>query len=146
MSTVLRVSEATSLAVHAAVILAQAEGSPRTVVEMAEALGASQAHLAKVMQRLAHAGVVAATRGPHGGFLLERPPDEVTLLHLYETIEGPLTCTTCLLGKPACAGGQCALGNLMHALNEQVRDFFSTTTLADMIAEGVRILPSASNA
>ncbi|MHB1006294.1 MAG: RrF2 family transcriptional regulator [Chloroflexota bacterium] len=146
MSTVLKVTEATSLAVHAAVILAEAEGAPRTVAEMASILQSSQAHLAKVMQRLAHAGLATATRGPRGGFVLARPAEETTLLHLYETIEGPLCPSNCLLGKPACAGRHCVLGDLVQTLNQQVRDYLSRTTVADLVAAGVRVLTAASDA
>lgn len=140
MSTVVKVSEASSLALHAAVLLAESTQRPQTVGQMAAFLGASEAHLAKVMQRLARAGLVRASRGPAGGFVLARPADEVKLLEVFESIEGPLTASDCLLGKPVCVGQRCMLGGLLQSLSTQARDYFSSTTLAAMAAEGAGAL------
>ncbi len=81
MATTLRISEAATLALHATALI----GSSPTRLsahEMAERLNVSEAHLAKVLQRLAHAGLVRSVRGPHGGFMLARAGSEITLLEV----------------------------------------------------------------
>jgi Rrf2 family protein len=97
--------------------------------EMASALKVSVHHLSKVMQRLARAGLVDSVRGPHGGFKLARRASAITLLQIYEAIEGALpTKQECLLHKPACSG-KCILGGLMSKMSGEVRDYLARTTL-----------------
>ena len=132
MTNILRISEAASLGMHTAVLLA---GDPErlfTVGEVATLLGASEAHLSKVLQRLGHIGIVRSVRGPRGGFALVRPGGEVTLLEVYEAIEGPLPESACLLGRPVCQGSACVLGGLIASINQQVRGYLSQTTLAEL--------------
>ena len=77
-------------------------------------------------------GLVEATRGPKGGFRLAKPGSEISLLQVYEAIEGPLADTTCLLGEPICRGDKCILGGLLETVNRQVREYLASTTLADL--------------
>ncbi len=127
MATTLRISEAATLALHASALIGS---SPTRLAarEMAERLHVSEAHLAKVLQRLAHAGLLHSVRGPHGGFALAKPCREVTLLEVYEAVDGPLSDTSCLLGTPVC-GGHCLLGDLLEQVNRLVRERLSQTTL-----------------
>lgn len=129
---VLRISEAASLALHTIVMLAENVGSLLSTGHIASKLGVSEAHLAKVLQRLSKAGYVKSTRGPGGGFVLAKRLDEVRLLDIYELIEGPLEPTTCLLNKPVC-NGHCILGGLLGSLNRQVRERLSELTLSSLV-------------
>ncbi|MBN2211851.1 MAG: Rrf2 family transcriptional regulator, partial [Sedimentisphaerales bacterium] len=95
-------------------------------------LGASENHLAKIMQRLGKAELVSSTRGPSGGFRLNRPAAHITLMQIYEVIEGPFTPEFCLLKKPICQGQKCVLGGLISRINQEVRNYLTTTTLADL--------------
>ena len=96
MRTSLRVSEATSLALHAMALLTGDGSRPLSCHEMAEALQVSEAHLSKVLQRLGKQGFVSSLRGPKGGFRLARDPEDVSLLEIYEAIEGPVQFSNCL--------------------------------------------------
>jgi len=129
---VLRFSDAVSLAFHAMAYLARTPEGRRTVAQMAKTLRCSEAHLSKVMQRLHRAGLVRSTRGPKGGYSLERSADEVTLLIVYEVVEGPLETTECLFETPVCQSSACVLGNLLGSVNQQINDYLSRTTLSDL--------------
>lgn len=98
---------------------------------LAAGLRASGHHLAKVMQRLGKAGLVASQRGPLGGFSLGQPADEVYLLQIYEAIEGPLPRGGCLLSKPVCEETGCLLGDLVRKVHEQIHCYLAGTTLAE---------------
>ena len=132
MPTAIRVSDAASLAMHTMALLAQRKERAMTAREIAATLKASKAHLAKVLQRLAHAGLLRSERGPGGGFTLARPAKEVTLLQVYETIEGPLSSGTCLLHTRLCGGKNCILGGLLKQVNSQVRQYLAKTRLTDL--------------
>jgi Rrf2 family protein len=131
MANLLRISEATTLALHTMALLAR-DGEKRFTNELiAQRLNASGHHLAKVMQQLAKAGLVESQRGPLGGFRLSIPAEEVPLLQVFEVIEGPLAREGCLLREPVCPGNQCKLGNLVCKLQAQIHDCLATTTLAE---------------
>lgn len=131
MSGTFHISEAASLALHTAAILAGDPGRTRRTSELAEALGASEAHLAKVLQRLGRAGIVSARRGPGGGYVLARDPGDITLMQVFEAIEGPWRQPGCLLGRQACAG-PCIMGGLLAQVGRAAGDYFSGTRLSDI--------------
>jgi Rrf2 family protein len=131
MSTLLKFSEAASLALHATAIIAGWDGDQVSAGTIAGALGASQAHLSKVLMRLVRDGLVKGTPGPGGGFRLTKPPEDVTLRDVYEAIEGPLVTEGCLLGVPACGKKTCILAGLCERVGTEVSEKLSEFTLAD---------------
>jgi len=131
MPNLLRVSEAASLALHAMVFVAGESDGPVSTPQIAESLAVSEAHLSKVLQRLAQMGLVRSVRGPKGGFVLARPDSKITLLNVYEAIEGRLTVSRCLFAKPVC-NGHCILGGLLGEVNQRVRDHLAKTTLSQL--------------
>ena len=128
MGNLVRISEPASLSLHAAALLARRPDQRVSNQEIAAALRVSEHHLAKVMQRLAKIGIVTSTRGPRGGFELALPPDEITLLQLFEAVEGPLGDAECLLGQQVCDGGDCLVGELVHSVHRHVRHYLAETT------------------
>ena len=131
MAGILKVSEAASLAIHTMVLLVKEPEKIFTTREIAEILGASKNHLSKVLKNLEKVGFLKAVRGPKGGFSFAEGQEKLTLLEIYEVIEGPLTPVTCLLKKRICKGHKCIFGNLT-AINKEIIDYFSKTTLLDL--------------
>ena len=132
MANLLKVSEAASLALHSMVLIA--EKSPKLISAraMAERLNVSEAHLSKVLQRLGRDGLVRSIRGPGGGFTLLKKPEEVTLLDIYESIEGPLEASSCLFSKPVCGNKGWILGGLLDKVDTEVRSYLSGKKLSDL--------------
>ncbi|MBW2147405.1 MAG: Rrf2 family transcriptional regulator [Deltaproteobacteria bacterium] len=135
MSGVLKISEAASLALHAVVHLAANHCRLVSTGEMASMLQVSEAHLSKVLQRLAKQGLVRSIRGPKGGFMLSKTGERVTLLDVYESIDGPLEPSNCLLKTPICGGKKCVLGGLLDTVHRQVREYLAGTKLSQYIGE-----------
>jgi len=131
MSSMLRISEATALALHAVVYLAASE-SRRTTQAIADRLGASSAHLSKVLQRLASVGIVSGTRGPRGGFVLASNPEELRLLEVFEAVEGPFSPSNCLFPSPVCDRTTCIMGGLLARLNGEILKYLETTSIAEL--------------
>ena len=134
MSSVIRISEAASLGLHAMVLLANEPQKALSTHHIAERLGVSETHRSKVLQRLARAGRVVSVRGPGGGFTLAEKNGDTTLLEVYEAIDGPLSDSTCLLGTPVCRGERCILGGLLEATNREVREYLESSTLSELCA------------
>lgn len=134
MSNILRISEAASLGLHAAVLLAAADGETISLAKINRILDVSEAHLSKVLQRLVKAGLVSSVRGPIGGFSLAKPAKEISLLDIYQAIDGPMAASECLLGKPVCTGKKCILGPLAGKINEEVHQYFADTYVSSLLA------------
>jgi len=138
MPGALRVSEAAALAIHTALILARRPVRWVTAGELAGDLRASRAHLAKVLQRLGKAGLVESVRGTNGGFRLAPRGAAVSLLEIYEAIEGKLEPPACMLSRPLCAGTECVLGGVITHLNRELRDQLESVKLSELLdAKGV---------
>ncbi len=135
MADIIKISDATALALHSMVHLSIDPEGQSTTAEIAEAFDASRHHLAKVHQRLTKAGLIKSNRGPAGGVTLAKDPAKITLLEIYEVIEGSMLCNPCLFGNDICPRVNCVLGNLLPGLARQVRDYFEQTTVAQLAAE-----------
>jgi len=129
MTNMLKISEAASLALHTTVILATDPDNLYSTNKLASALHASKAHLSKVLQRLEKSDIVKSTRGPNGGFKLTKPGNDITLLEVYEAIDGKLSPSNCLLNECIC-NGDCIMGKLLGDLNNQVRNYLMKTKLS----------------
>jgi len=134
MADIVRISDATALALHSMVHLAIEPDGQSTTAKIAEIFDVSRHHLAKVHQRLTKAGLIESQRGPAGGVSLARASSKIKLLDIYEAMEGSMICHPCLFGKNKCPRTDCVLGALLPGLALQVRDYFEKTTLA-MLAE-----------
>jgi Rrf2 family protein len=132
MQNALRISEAANLALHTMVLLAGAGDKKYSVKKIAGIICASEAHLAKVLQRLSRSGLVVSARGPKGGFTLSRRPDEITLLDVLETIDGPFEPQDCLMRGRTCGEFGCLFGDLLGEMNERIREYLGGRNLEDV--------------
>jgi Rrf2 family protein len=135
LETLLRISEAATLGMHAMLCLAVNGGErPLSVKHLSGVLGVSEAHLGKVLQRLVRQGLLKSRRGPRGGFALRRLPEDIRLIDIYNAVSGPLPEGTCLLVAPVCAPNTCILGDVLEQVQKLVHTHFTNTTLAAMAA------------
>lgn len=123
------------LAIRATLFLAQqAPGKLSPVHEIAAHAGVSKAYLAKILQRLASAGMVRSFRGPGKGMELGRAPDAITLASLIEAMEGVKAPDECVLGLGVCPEeNPCPLHEDWIPLRTAIRDLLEKTTLADLV-------------
>jgi Rrf2 family protein len=133
MSGVVRLSEAVSIAFHAAALMAAEGDRVHTTRDLAGRLGVSRAHLAKVMPRLAKAGLVRSTRGPAGGFRLARPAEATTFLEIYEALEGPVRGPGCPLKRSSCPFSRCLFGELAGEISADFVGYLGTNTLGSFV-------------
>ncbi len=123
-------SEAASIALHSMVLIAKSDRR-LNVVEISEITGSSKHHVAKVMQRLSKEGLVSSNRGPSGGFVLSKDAHEITLLDVYEAIEGRMDVYKCPGNRTECPFDSCILGDLTNKLGGAFKDYLENKTLAD---------------
>jgi Rrf2 family protein len=132
MSRIIHLSEAVSLGLHSMVIIAKA-GKLTNANVIAEVTGASKNHLAKVLQRLVKANFLKSLRGPSGGFLLKKAPKEISILDIFEAIEGPIDTEGCPLDRPVCPFDNCMMDDMVINVSEDFKKFFKKKTLRDYL-------------
>lgn len=131
MKSLVNVSEGAYLALHGLAYIAQKIPARVSVKKLAEILHASEAHLAKVFQKLSKAELVKSVRGPAGGFELNRPAEEITFLNIYETIEGEVKLGGCPFGKIHCAFSTCIFNQELNRISQDIYDTFKNMKLSD---------------
>lgn len=72
-------------------------GDRVTTSTLSEAEHIPRPFLTKVISGLVTAGLVVTSRGMGGGVMLARSPEEITLLHVIEAIDGPIRLSQSLL-------------------------------------------------
>lgn len=63
---------------------------PVRVMQISERQGIPYRFLEQIFQDLRRAELVAGKRGPGGGYVLTRPPEQITLRDVVEAVEGPI--------------------------------------------------------
>ena len=133
MAKVVSMSEAASIALHGMILVGRSKGVSINVDQISEITSSSRHHVAKVMQRLAKDGFVGSYRGPNGGFFLLRKAEEISLLEIYEAIEGKVIPTTCPMDKQVCNFDRCFMNNIAADLTLQFKNYMQGQTLANYL-------------
>jgi Rrf2 family protein len=132
MAHVIQFSEAAFIALHGMVIVAKSKELVN-VVQISEQLNSSKHHVAKVMQRLVKDGYLYSHRGPTGGFTLKKEPKDISLLNLYESIEGKIEIGDCPLDNPVCPFNRCIFNNVTRKMTEEFVNYMGAETLDKFI-------------
>ena len=70
---------------------------------LAEATGAPESFLSKVLQALARARLISSRRGPSGGFAISARGRKASMREVIEAIDGPICLNVCLISGISCA-------------------------------------------
>ena len=130
----LPLSQTTGYAVRALQCLKEPGGHPVLVEEVADCTGIPRSYLSKLVHKLAKKGLVVARRGHHGGVVLARPSNEITLEDLSEAIDGVAWRKRCLMGLLGCTdAAPCVLHGFWQETLEQILARLRSVTLADLV-------------
>lgn len=131
-------------ATHACTVMALLQdGEGLSADALAEYFEVPGPYLAKQLQALRRAGVLASVRGKRGGYRLARPVDAITLLDVVRAIEGPqpaFRCTEirrngpCGL-KPTDCRRPCEIAAAFAAAEAAYHDALRERTLASIMLE-----------
>ena len=89
-------------AIRCLVYLTRTRDRLATKGEIAKATSAPDLFVAKILQQLVRAGLVASTRGVHGGFVLARDPANLSLLDVIDITQARVAPRPCVLDPRAC--------------------------------------------
>jgi Rrf2 family protein len=124
--------------------LGRRQGQPPVSLKaIAEQENLPLAYLERIAALLKKAGLLTATRGAHGGYLLARPPEEITMDAVVLALEGAIAPMDCFFddrdGRVSCAHhdegdqGHCATKLLWTRVQLGVIKSLQRTTLAELV-------------
>jgi Rrf2 family iron-sulfur cluster assembly transcriptional regulator len=110
------------------------------LADIAERQEISLAYLEQLFARLRRAGLVSSVRGPGGGYCLARPAEAVSVGAIVQAVDEPLHATRCdAKVEVGCLSGgeRCMTHHLWEALGDEIEDFLSGVSLADVIGRRI---------
>jgi len=72
------------------------------ISEIARAQDVPEKYLAQIIPTLRKSGMVKSVRGARGGYMLSRPPGEIRMGEIVESLEGSVAPVECVMDPPAC--------------------------------------------
>lgn len=92
--------------------------------------------LSKILQLLVKNKLLVSMKGPTGGFNLNRPPEEITLIEVVEAIDGLDMFTQCGIGLKRCDDSHpCPIHHDYKKIRDRIQKLFETKTLRELSEE-----------
>lgn len=124
----------------------RADTGPVSLKAVADTEMLPLAYLERIAALLKKAGLVAATRGAHGGYVLAKPAEDITMDHVVLALEGAIAPMDCFLddhaGRVLCSHGDdaqhCATKLMWTRVQMGVIKSLQRTTLAELVEFSAR--------
>jgi Rrf2 family iron-sulfur cluster assembly transcriptional regulator len=113
---------------------------PVRLSEIADRQEISLPYLEQLFAKLRRGGLVAAVRGPRGGYRLARAADDTRIADIIVAVDEPIKATRCKSeSSKGCLGktGRCLTHDLWEELGRQIEVFLESVTLADVLERRV---------
>ena len=109
-------------------------GKPRLIRDIAESQQISEKYISRLVIDLRRAKLVRSVRGINGGFHLAKAPEQITLLEILETMEGPISVVDCVRSPEKCKRQSlCPARDIWQQLNDGIRELTAKITLDDIL-------------
>lgn len=107
---------------------------PVELKEIARSQDISIKYLEQVIIPLRTAGLVKSVRGSKGGYSLAKPPSEICLFDVIETLEGPLCLVDCINDPKSCKrSSSCVTRDIWSDVSEALHKVLKSITLDEMV-------------
>jgi len=124
-------------ALRAVYELAKHQGrGPTKISAIADAQAIPHRFLEVILHQLKGSGLVASKRGFYGGYLLTRPPDNITVGEILRYVHKEMAaaeCVACISVKSCPFEGKCAFSALWQRAKTAVFKVYDDTTLQDLL-------------
>ena len=109
---------------------------PTSLAEISLRQGISIDYLEQLFSKLKKNNLVHSLRGPSGGYVLSKSPDEIKLLNIISAVDEKIKTVKCKkVSKKGCNGKsiKCITHNLWDELETHINKFFEKNTLNDIL-------------
>ncbi len=106
------------------------------IKKIAEDLEIPSPFLGKILQVLVRQQLLASSKGPHGGFYLNKPAIDITVMEIIEIMDGKDILNDCVIRTEPCDHERpCSMHHKLAPLRREIKRLFSTETIADLVSE-----------
>jgi Rrf2 family iron-sulfur cluster assembly transcriptional regulator len=110
-----------------------AQRGPVTLADISERQGISLSYLEQLFAKLRRSNLVSSVRGPGGGYQLSRDKQGIQVAEVIDAVNESVDATRCQ-GRGDChAGDTCLTHHLWCDLSQQIHEFLSGISLADLV-------------
>lgn len=110
------------------------DAKPRSMSEISKSQHISEKFISRLVIPLREAGLLRSVRGSGGGFRLARSPEDITLLKIVETMQGPLAILDCLADADCCSRkANCLARQIWSDVNTGFMNVLARVTLAKIL-------------
>jgi len=136
----MRVSTKGRYAVRAMLELALQYGNGATLVrDISLRQEISDLYLEQLFNRLKTAELVRSSRGPRGGFTLNRPPETIRLIDIIRVMEGSTAPVECVDNASICSRSDtCPTRSVWIELKQATDRVLESTTLKDLMDQELK--------
>ncbi len=115
-----------------------------TVKAIASREGLSPAYVEKLLRMLAKAGIIHSVRGTHGGYLLSRKPQEITLGEVVKALGSvPTTAEICDRhpgnGTNCVHIDDCCIRSAWATLTQAIEGFMAKVHISDLVGPEAKV-------
>lgn len=111
-----------------------ADREPVTLSDISMRQDISLSYLEQLFARLRRSALVQSVRGPGGGYRLGRETSKIAVVDIIDAVDESVDATRCQ-GQGNCQqGGTCLTHHLWEDLSQQIHEFLSGISLADLMA------------
>ena len=101
--------------------------------DISAAYGIPQEALAKILQRLARAGLLHSQHGINGGYALAREANRISAFEVIQAIDGPLFITSCITVRGECdQTDRCTIREPLRKVNQSIEEVLRRITISQM--------------
>jgi Rrf2 family protein len=101
--------------------------------DVAEAYGIPPEALAKILQKLAKAGLLNSQHGMNGGYTLAREAGLISAFEVIRAIDGPLFITSCISVRGECGqSDRCTIREPLRRVNQSIEEVLKRITISEM--------------
>jgi Rrf2 family protein len=113
--------------------------------ELAETYDIPAELLAKVLQKLVRAGVLASHQGIRGGYGLARPAETVSVADVIQAVDGPVTVTACSDTDHSCEQySKCNIRDPLWRIKNRILEALAGTSVAELVGDAPLVPPVPS--
>jgi Rrf2 family iron-sulfur cluster assembly transcriptional regulator len=116
-----------------------AQEGPVSLAHISRRQGISLSYLEQLFTRLRKHNLVKSTRGPGGGYALNRPAGQIAVAEVIAAVDEHVDNTRCSGASNCHDGRQCLTHELWDDLSNQISSFLDEISLQDLLdEEGIR--------
>jgi len=132
----LRLSKKSDYALMSMKHLAVRPDASSSAREISEAYDIPLELLAKVLQRLVRARLLASVQGTRGGYRLARQAAQISVADVIQAVDGPVTVTACSDTDHKCGQyTKCSIRDPLSKIKNRILDALTTVSVAEMALE-----------